>query len=61
MPPSPVPDLVVKGTCHGGTFIDKDLAIRGVRTRKSGKPILDGGIESLRGRPSPDRSSPGSR
>ena len=34
--------LVVKGTCHGGTFIDKDLAIRGVRSERRGKPILDG-------------------
>ena len=34
--------LVVKGTCLGGTFIDKSLAIRGVKTRRTGKPILDG-------------------
>ncbi len=39
--------LVVHGTCHGGTFIDKSLAITGATTRKSGKPILDGGIESF--------------
>ena len=35
--------LVVKGTCLGGTFIDKSLAIRGVKTRRTGKPVLDGG------------------
>ena len=39
--------LVVEGTCRGGTFINKKLAITGATTRKSGKPILDGGIESL--------------
>jgi hypothetical protein len=34
--------LTVQGTCHGGTFIDKDLAIRGVRSERRGKPVLDG-------------------
>ena len=34
--------LVVKGTCVGGTFIDKDIAIAGVATRETGKPVLDG-------------------
>jgi hypothetical protein len=34
--------LVVKGVCHGGTFIDKDIAIRGLKTSKTGKPVLDG-------------------
>ena len=34
--------LVVKGTCHGGTLIDKDLVIRGVRSERRGKPVLDG-------------------
>ena len=34
--------LVVKGTCHGGTFIDKSLAIVGTTTERSGKAVLDG-------------------
>jgi hypothetical protein len=34
--------LVVKGVCRGGTFIDKDIAITGVKTRRTGKPVLDG-------------------
>jgi hypothetical protein len=34
--------LVVTGMCHGGTFIDKDIAIAGVATRETGKPVLDG-------------------
>jgi hypothetical protein len=34
--------LIVKGTCYGGTFIDKDLAIVGKKTKRSGKPVLDG-------------------
>jgi hypothetical protein len=38
--------LTVKGTCVGGAFIDKDLAIRGVKTRQTGKPIFDGGVQS---------------
>ena len=38
--------LVVKGTCVGGSFIDKDLAIRGVKARRTGRPVLDGGLAS---------------
>ena len=38
--------LVVKGVCHGGTFIDKDIAITGVKTRRTGKPVLDGDGEA---------------
>ncbi len=34
--------LVVRGTCHGGTFIDKSLVIKGVKTRQTGKTVLDG-------------------
>jgi hypothetical protein len=34
--------LVVKGLCHGGTFIDKDLAIRGDQTLGTGRPVLTG-------------------
>jgi hypothetical protein len=34
--------LMVRGTCHGGTFINKDLTIVGVRTRRFGDPVLDG-------------------
>ena len=34
--------LVVKGTCHGGTLIDKDLAIRGDQTLGTGRPVLTG-------------------
>lgn len=34
--------LVIKGTCQGGTFIDKDLDLRGVETRRTGEAILDG-------------------
>jgi hypothetical protein len=33
--------LVVKGVCHGGTVIDKDLVIVGVRTDGTRKPVLD--------------------
>jgi len=34
--------LVVKGHCHGGTFIDKSLGIVGKETKRTGKPVLDG-------------------
>ena len=34
--------LVVLGVCHGGTFIDKNLAIIGKRTGRLGLPVLDG-------------------
>lgn len=34
--------LVVKGTCRGGTFIGKNLTIKGVKGRRTGTPILDG-------------------
>ncbi len=34
--------LVVKGICHGATVINKNLLIEGERTRKTGKPTLDG-------------------
>ena len=33
--------LLVKGTCHGTTVIDKDLVIRG-RSSSRGRPVLDG-------------------
>jgi hypothetical protein len=32
----------VTGTCVGGTFIDRDIAISGARTGSSRKPLLDG-------------------
>ena len=35
--------LVVKGTCHGGTFIDKDLVIVGTKTKRAGESDLTGG------------------
>jgi hypothetical protein len=35
--------LIVRGTCHGNTVIDRSLAIKGVVTPGPGKPILDGG------------------
>ena len=38
--------LVVKGTCLGGTVIDKSLVIDGIWTRASGKPTLTGHGES---------------
>jgi hypothetical protein len=34
--------LVVKGTCRGGTLIDKDLVVEGVMTPRTGRPVLDG-------------------
>lgn len=34
--------LIVMGTCHGGTFINKDLAIVGKSTKRTGKAVLDG-------------------
>ncbi len=34
--------LIVKGTCVGATEFRKDLVIKGVKTRRWGKPILDG-------------------
>ncbi len=34
--------LTVRGTCPGGTFINKDLTIIGLRTRRFGEPVLDG-------------------
>jgi hypothetical protein len=34
--------LTVKGTCHGGTFIDRSLVIQGIRAGRSSKPVLDG-------------------
>jgi hypothetical protein len=34
--------LVVTGTCHGGTYIDKDIAIVGQQTERGGKAVLDG-------------------
>jgi nitrous oxidase accessory protein NosD len=34
--------LTVKGTCHGVVVIHHDLTIRGVQTRSSGRPTLDG-------------------
>jgi hypothetical protein len=37
----PGAQLVVKGTCIGGIFIDRDLVIVGQRTKRLGKPILD--------------------
>jgi hypothetical protein len=30
--------LVVRGTCTGGTLVNKDLAIVGVETRRTGRP-----------------------
>jgi hypothetical protein len=38
----PGADLVVTGTCHGGTFIDKDLLVQGVELRHSGRATLAG-------------------
>lgn len=35
--------LRVAGICRGSTVVDRNLAIRGVRTATSGRPILDGG------------------
>jgi len=34
--------LILKGTCVGETFIDKDLVLEGVRTETSGAPTLSG-------------------
>lgn len=34
--------LTVRGTCPGGTFINKDLTIIGLRTRRFGEPVLEG-------------------
>jgi hypothetical protein len=34
--------LAVRGTCHGGTVIDKDLVIDGIESATSGKPTLSG-------------------
>lgn len=34
--------LAVKGTCHGGTVIDRGLVIGGVTTGGTGRPSLDG-------------------
>jgi len=34
--------LVVKGLCRGGTVVDRDLDISGVRTARWGRPVLDG-------------------
>ena len=39
--------LVVRGTCHGGTFINKSITVAGQQTERTGKPILNGGIEAL--------------
>ena len=51
--------LVVRGTCHGGTFIDKEPRHqRAPRRARTGKPVLDGGIESFgKARPSPDHQA----
>lgn len=35
--------LVVSGTCRGGTFINKDLTIKGRASLRSGRSTLDGG------------------
>ena len=32
----------MEGTCHGSAFIDRNLVIKGVKTSRRGKPILDG-------------------
>jgi len=34
--------LIVKGTCHGGTSINKDITIVGKKTKRTGRPVLDG-------------------
>ena len=34
--------LAVRGVCHGGTVIDKDLVIEGVETPNAGRAVLDG-------------------
>jgi predicted outer membrane repeat protein len=34
--------LTVRGVCHGGTVIDKDLTIEGIGTQASGTATLDG-------------------
>ena len=33
--------LVVRGVCHGGTFINKDLVVKGPRTRHTRAAVLD--------------------
>jgi hypothetical protein len=51
--------LTVRGVCAGPTTISKSLTITGIRTRSSGKPILDGklsgSVVTVRG---PSGSSP---
>ena len=39
---SPGQHLMLKGTCHGTTSIDKDVSVRGIRTTRPGGPTLDG-------------------
>ena len=39
--------LVVRGTCHGKTVVDKGLLIEGVRSPQPGDPILDGDEEGV--------------
>jgi hypothetical protein len=34
--------LVIRGTCHGPTVIDKDLALTGTWTERRGRPVLRG-------------------
>ena len=34
--------LIIKGTCHGKTVIDKSLVIEGARSHRTGSPVLDG-------------------
>ena len=34
--------LVVRGTCHGETLIDRSLVIDGEQSRQGGRPTLDG-------------------
>ncbi len=48
----PKATLLVRGTCHGRTVIDKDLTIKGVRNARWGAPVLAAGAPS---RPSADR------
>ncbi len=41
---SPGADLALRGTCRGLTIITKDLAITGIETPVSGRPVLDGAL-----------------
>ena len=46
--------LTVKGTCVGGTVIDRNLVIEGIRTTTTGKPTLSGAgkvrvVETVKG------------